>query len=225
MSNTNNLKKVQLSIDPIQKKSEENKKNIQLIYDNQSDFNNKGVWTIAELSYYINIAQSELSIKQNIKNTILALTLAKNIINSANTIDSYGFKNTINSDINSLKIVQASKKISAQQAIQSLQDEINNLDFNSYNVTVEERINKDKSSSIGVFYNNIKAIIEKMFVVKTLKPNQMWFENIKLTKNIIYLKLESCISALDQGNPEEFSERLKNAVDFITKNLKQNIDI
>ncbi|WP_264080472.1 uroporphyrinogen-III C-methyltransferase [Paraphotobacterium marinum] len=165
-----------------------------------------------------------MSIKHNIKNAILALKLAQNTINSANTIDSYGFKNTISTDINKLEKTQTSNKTSAQQTIQVLQNEINNLDFNNLKETVEERSANVQSSSLEVFFNNLKAMIEKMFVVKTLQPDQMWFENIKLTKNIIYLKLESCISALDQNNPREFSVRLKNTLNFITKNLNQNID-
>ena len=224
-SNTNNLEKVQLNIDSIQKQSDENKKDIQLFYDNQSEYHNKNIWTIAELSYYINVAQTEISIKHNIKNAILALKLAQNTISSTNTIDSYGFKRTINSDIDKLQKLQTSNKISAQKAIQILQNEINNLDFKNLTGTTKERSNNAQSSSLEVFYNNVKAIIEKMFVVKTLQPNQMWFENVKLTKNIIYLKLEGCISALEQGNPNEFSESLKSAVNFITKNLNQNINI
>lgn len=224
-SNTNNIEKVQLNIDSIQKQSEENKKSIQLFYENQSEYHNKNIWTISQLSYYINVAQTEISIKHNIKNAILALKLAQNTINSANIIDSYGFKRTISSDINMLQKTQTSNKISARQAIQILQNKINTLDFQNLRRTAKERSNNAQSSSLEVFYNNVKAIIEKMFVVKTLQPNQMWFENVKLTKNIIYLKLEGCISALDQGNPNEFSESLQNAVNFITKNLNQNIDV
>ncbi|ASK78169.1 hypothetical protein CF386_03535 [Paraphotobacterium marinum] len=199
-------------------------KKYSIFYDTQSESHNKNIWTLAELTYYINIAQTELSIKHNIKNAILALKLAQNTINSANTIDSYGFKNTISTDINKLEKTQTSNKTSAQQTIQVLQNEINNLDFNNLKETVEERSANVQSSSLEVFFNNLKAMIEKMFVVKTLQPDQMWFENIKLTKNIIYLKLESCISALDQNNPREFSVRLKNTLNFITKNLNQNID-